>query len=71
MAGDIVKNHLRRGVSARQVVKLLGKPDYDSSQAKYRYWRGGSFRGCPLCPELLEVRFDKHGRLVKAEIVEE
>jgi len=71
MAGDIVKNHLRRGMSVGQVEELLGKPRYDSSKTKYTYDLGGSFRGCPLCYEVLELRLDKQGKLLKAEIVEE
>jgi hypothetical protein len=69
MAYDVQKRFLKRGMTREAVQKVLGKPDAVKSERLYSY-NIGNWGGCFLCAEVLEIGFDKNGRLTKAKITE-
>jgi outer membrane protein assembly factor BamE (lipoprotein component of BamABCDE complex) len=66
MVGDLIQNHLRRGMPRQQVRQLLGKPDstsqYDRENHRDVYGLGhiGHFG---IDPSILVLQYDASGRL--------
>ncbi len=68
MEKDLVRNHLRKGMTRKEVVKMLGKPDAEVSRAPLRFlmYRAGAI-GEPIIRELryVSVGLDSRGRVRK------
>jgi hypothetical protein len=69
MADDLRKRWLRKGMTRKEVKALLGEPDPQGPEGVYEY-NLGNWAWCPICPDVLDIHFDKSGRLVRAEITE-
>jgi hypothetical protein len=63
MYKDLVKNHLSKGMSKKDVIELLGDPDYEAEGYVLNYYLG--FLGFGIDPSFLRLEFDKNGKLLK------
>jgi hypothetical protein len=68
MADDLMKHHLRKGMSRRDVLRLLGRPDRLDEQRRVSYHIG--MQGFVTDPGQLEVEFDTKGTVVGFRVVE-
>jgi hypothetical protein len=71
MANNVLKNHLRAGMSRNEVISLLGAPDEPTDRDDQAIWyylggySGGSFlRGS----DYLVIEFDERGKLAAKRI---
>lgn len=69
MVDDLLRNHLKAGMSKDEVVSLLGLPSQPGERA---FWYGiGAYhnRGWPVpSADELVVMFDEHGRVKSARV---
>jgi outer membrane protein assembly factor BamE (lipoprotein component of BamABCDE complex) len=65
MSEDVMKNHLKKGMTRQQARKLLGKPDFFNS---YCYGKN-ECEGYSLGEYVLTLDFDSTGKLIKMDIV--
>jgi outer membrane protein assembly factor BamE (lipoprotein component of BamABCDE complex) len=69
MADDLRKNHLYSGMTKKQVLELLGEPDFEKQSHVFKYVLGG-WSGFRIDYDSLDIYFDSAGRLTKTRIVQ-
>jgi hypothetical protein len=65
MSEDVMKNHLKKGMTRQQARKLLGKPDFLNSYCSGK----NECEGYSLGEYVLTLDFDSTGKLIKMDIV--
>lgn len=66
MAEDLIRNHLKRGLSRDKIASTLGSPDSQARDGCPSYYLGW-YRSM-MDPESLVVCFDKDGKLAETSI---
>lgn len=69
MVTDLIRHHLRKGMTQDSVVRLLGEPDHGKSREVYRYNIGWGHTW-KIDPYYLEIYFDEARHLVCIEMPE-
>lgn len=64
MYEDLIENNLSKGMSKKEVIDLLGQPDYKSEEYFLSY-NLGAWSGFRIDYDSLDLEFDKDGKLVK------
>ena len=73
MVGDVMRRHLKPGMTCPQVHQLLGKPDstsqFDTENHREGYGLGhiGAFG---IDPSILVLQYDASGKLKEAHVIE-
>jgi hypothetical protein len=68
MAEDLIKNHLKPGLSRKQVIDLIGE-DKNTDDGEVKYWLGSwSFTLNGYDDAFIFIKFDNNNKLVSAEI---
>lgn len=71
MVKDIEDNYLKSGMTKKDVVDLLGLPQYDTMESPFEYeYRIGSNPGMHIDPFFFIVIFDSKGRFSTTRIKE-
>jgi hypothetical protein len=73
MIGDLRRNHLRPGTPRERVRALLGPSECDSQadrEQRTDCWELGHVGAFGIDPTVLEVTYDKDGRLLRVEVYE-
>lgn len=70
MVKDLRQRYLKPGMTRQQVRQLLGKPDYDSHDKDVDSYFLGVWGFMSVDATVLEVEYDKAGRMVRTKVVE-
>jgi outer membrane protein assembly factor BamE (lipoprotein component of BamABCDE complex) len=71
MVEDIRNNYLKLGMTKKEVVDLLGLPQYDTTQSAFEYqYKIGSNPGMHIDPYFLIIDFDSKGQFFNSRIEE-
>jgi len=69
MVSDLIDNFLKKGMNKQEVVKILGKPDFEKSENVFKY-NLGMWSGYRVDCDSLDIEFDKTNRLKKIYTVQ-
>lgn len=70
MVKDLRARYLKPGMTRQQVRQLLGKPDYGSHEREVDSYFLGVWGFMSVDATVLEVRYDKAGRVVSTDVAE-
>lgn len=69
MADDLLRKHLRKGMTRNQVQALLGEPDFSSSSNPWEYMLG-CWSGFRMDADTLDVYFDDSNNVSRVRITQ-
>ncbi len=69
MAHDLLRRHLRQGMTQNQVIGLLGQPTEKEAKGDWIYMMDFPRFSLELDPEYLRITFDESDRLADAKIM--